>query len=163
MATDIVWPDRLPEATLDDYELDHVDTLLNTDYVSGDDRSRSLYLNAPTDIPVSWIMTDIQFRIFEGWYRLVIDNGSRWFSMLLKTSKSIDNNEVKFRGIYKASALGGARWRVKATVRIRERQTINESELLAYLLGTDDGNLAAFNKRFKNILSVYYTRSWIDE
>lgn len=158
--TDIVWPaDLLPEASLDDYELQHVDTLLVTDFVSGDDRSRNLYLNAPTDVPVSWLMTNREFRFFEGWYRHVLQNGARWFSMVLKTSVGIADTEVKFRGIYLPRAVGGARWRVTATVRMRSRQTIDEAATIGYLAGAD-GDLAAYNAAFLSILQSYYTRSW---
>lgn len=157
--TDIVWPALLPQASLDDYELQHVDTLLVTDFVSGDDRSRNLYVNAPTDVPVSWLMTDREFSLFEGWYRWALDNGARWFTMMLKTSLSIGDNEVKFRGIYKAKPQGSARWRVSATLRIRQRQTIDEATTVGYLAGAD-GDLAAFNVELQRILRDYYTRSW---
>lgn len=124
-----VYPSQLPLPVQSGYGLQHVSPMIRTEMQSGRARQRRTFTSVPSAVTVSWIMTQGQAVIFEGWFR---DNagagdGASWFTMPLDAPVGLDDYECRFTDIYAGPTLiGFNKWQFDATLEIRERPIIGD-------------------------------------
>ena len=138
MPATVSWPDKLPLPTFEGYGIEPQDGVLRTEMEAGPARQRRRYTQTPSRIPVRWRFSQLEFGIFEAWYKWKGKEGATWFSMTLLGGIGMGPHEARFVGSgnspYKASpqrgGLGqGARWIVTTTLEIRERPVLSEPAL----------------------------------
>ncbi|MEE4464966.1 hypothetical protein V2S84_23080 [Azotobacter chroococcum] len=119
----IQYPDYLPVPLRDSYGFEAVSPMVRSDLQSGRARQRRRYTSVPTMASVSWLMTDLQARMFEAWFEEVLISGSEWFEMPLKTPLGgLQNFACRFTDIYRGPTLVGVSlWRFTAELELRER------------------------------------------
>jgi hypothetical protein len=78
----------------------------------------------PSKASVSWLLTDGQAQLLEGWFAYVINDGADWFDCPLKTQHGIRTHGCRFTDIYQGPELvGPGLWRITAELELRERPT----------------------------------------
>ena len=123
------YPAELPPPELDGYRLQPVSPFVRTELASGRARQRRRFTSTPTMIPVSWLLSLIEFELFEAWFRHTITDGADWFTGPLKTSRGIrDDYEQRFADMYEAREVGPMYWRVSARLELRDRHTASAAE-----------------------------------
>lgn len=140
----VAFPSQLPLPSREGYQLRHVDPMVRTRLASGRARQRRRFTSVPTEIPVSWVFTNLEMRLFEIWYKddaenLGIEDGTLWFTTKLQTPLGIMDYRARFTGIYRAELVGVDYWRVTAELEMYERQTLPKGSLLFpdYILHPD--------------------------
>lgn len=118
----IEYPSQLPLPLREGYGLQHVEPMQRTQLASGRARQRRRFTSVPSDVSVSWIMSQPEARLFEAWYRDVISDGAAWFQCPLKTPLGIQHYKARFTGIYRGPELVGLNhWRFTAELELIER------------------------------------------
>lgn len=126
MSTAIDYPEGLPSPLRAGYGLEHVSPVLRTTLSTGRARQRRLYTSVPSLVTVSWLLSDVQAQVFEGWFRWALVDGQSWFNCRLRTPIGHRPYQCRFVGMYRGPALVGANnWRFEAELEIFERQTID--------------------------------------
>lgn len=83
---------------------------------------RKLYDNAPSMFSVTWLLDEIEFAAFEGWFKTQINQGSDSFTMELLTGLGLVDHDVFFNPRnYKARPVG-KRTRVTARILAKQKQ-----------------------------------------
>ena len=124
MAT-IDYPVGLPMPLRNGYDTNHVSPMMRTEMQTGRARQRRRYTSVPTMASVSWIMTEKQAQLFEGFFRWTLLDGTEWFNLDLLTPLGLKPYEVRFAEMYNGPTLTGRDlWTFTAELEIKERQTI---------------------------------------
>lgn len=127
MSVDIDYPEKLPTPEQQGYAIQHVSPLTRVDMQSGRARQRRRFTSVPSMVQVSWLMTNVEAQLFEGWFRWIISDGAEWFNGPLKTPMGIKHYVCRFVDIYAGpQAVSPKYWRFTAQLEIRERQTVGE-------------------------------------
>ena len=136
MATSIDYPSYLPMPLREGYQLNHVSPFARTDMANGRAKSRRMFVSVPSMVPVSFLLTDPQAQLFEGWFKHEINDGTDWFNCKLDSPMGQKDYECRFTGMYQGPQLVGTRyWRYTAEFEIFERPVVSELE---YQFGADD-------------------------
>ncbi|WP_288659542.1 MULTISPECIES: hypothetical protein [Pseudomonas] len=118
----IQYPEGLPCALRDGYDLSPVSPLKRSEMQSGRARQRRRFTSVPTMASVSWIMNDVQGQLFEAWFRDALEDGALWFEMPLKTPEGERSYTARFTDIYSGPTLTGkSNWKFTAQLELRER------------------------------------------
>jgi hypothetical protein len=119
---------------------------------------RRLYRSVPSYPDVSWLFSDAQAALFDGWIKHAIGY-SDWFLMPLRTPLGLAPAKVRFtdKFISGKEIVGVNHWRWTATIEAFELPVITEAELTALLAGMD---LSVMNARLLALLKRWYTKSW---
>jgi len=144
--TDINYPDGLPDAQREGYDLNHVQPFRRTAMVTGRARQRRLFSSVPTLTNVNWIFQSHEAAAFEAWFRDVLNDGVEWFNMTLNTPVGIAKYVCRFTEAYKGPDLVGVRyWRIRASLEIWERPLMPHGwgEMTDFIVGADIIDLAA--------------------
>lgn len=121
------YPAGLPCALHQEYGLNHVSPLMRSELESGRARQRRRFTSVPSMANVSWIMTQAQAVLFEGWFKWTINDGADWFDMPLSSPMGVKDYECRFAGMYSGPRLTGrGMWTFSATLEVRERPVIAE-------------------------------------
>jgi len=93
-------------------------------------------------VELSWLMTNTQALLFEGWFAHGITDGADWFNIVLTTPVGrLVPYECRFTEMYDGPELVGLdSWRFKAKVEIRERPILAREWYLygqEFVLGSD--------------------------
>jgi hypothetical protein len=121
------YPTGLPYPSREGYGLQHVSPLQRTEMRSGRARQRRRFTSVPSEVQVSWLMTQEQAQIFEGFFRWGVTDGADWFNCPLQTPLGIQLYEARFTDVYDGPELVGVDyWRFTAQLEIRERQTLTK-------------------------------------
>lgn len=121
-------PSWLPSPELSGYGLQHVDTTMRTPMESGRARQRQRFTSAPTMATVSWVLTENQAGLFEGWFRWALKDGTEWVNLELKTPMGYKAYVCRFVGMYDGpEPFAFTDWRIQARVEIRDRQTYSRA------------------------------------
>lgn len=122
----IQWPENLPCALREGYNLRTVSPLARTEMQSGRARQRRKFTSVPTMASVSWLMNDVQARFFESWWEGVLVSGSEWFEVPLRTPIGIRTYIARFTDVYQGPTLTGqGHWRITAELELRDRPIID--------------------------------------
>ena len=112
------WPTALPLPTMAGYSV----TMLDANNARGGGsfgpvKSRNRFTRQSAQIPVSYMMTDVQFGIFEAWWHWIINDGAGWFQSY-QDGETYALNDSRFVGGYQAAMQGGGHWAVSALLLI---------------------------------------------
>ena len=69
----------------------------------------------PVFFKVSWFFTDLEFQVFEGFFKHELTSGSKLFDLNLKVGGGLRSHEVYFNKNY-SSKLAGKQWRVSGNL-----------------------------------------------
>lgn len=121
--TEITYPDGLPCAIRDGYDLSHVQPFIRTEMDSGRARQRRRFSSVPTMANVSWIFPgDAYCAAFEAWFRDALHDGAEWFNMPIKTPIGEQEYVCRFTRMYQGPTLvGKGMWRITSVLEIFER------------------------------------------
>jgi hypothetical protein len=137
MAVEEEWPDILPLPTFEGYGIEPFDGVDRTEMEQGEARQTQNYTNVPDRRPVRWRFTQVQFAIFESWFKTKADRGAEWFGITLLSGLGMVEHEARFAGKgsspYKATPIRGdrtgAKWYVTSTLEVRQPPTLDEEAL----------------------------------
>lgn len=134
-----VYPEGLPCPLRENYAFTPVNNIRRTPMDSGRARQRIEFLNAPSMVSLSWIMSAPQATLFEAWASQVV--GAGWFAMTLLTPLGFDQQEVRFTETPTGGELTGKfLWRYRVTCELRTRPLLQPgwAEILPeYILDAD--------------------------
>lgn len=125
--TDIDWPEELPHPQISSHQLNPISPFRRTNMDSGRARSRRWFSSVPTIGEFVWIMTDVQARYFELWFKSALNDGVEWFNVPRKTPLGQSILVARFASMYVGPTLWGRdRWQYTAQLEIWERPTMPE-------------------------------------
>ena len=137
----IAYPEGLPEPQRDGYGFQPVSPLARSEMQSGRTRQRRRFTSVPTVATVTWLFTEVEAQLFEGWFEHVLLSGSLPFNCPLKTPLGFDNYKAEFVDIYDGPVLVGVDdWRFSAQLRLLKRPLISKDlvvEVPDYILDAD--------------------------
>ena len=108
-----------------------VSPILRSPKVSGRAVQRRLYASVPTVAAVSWLLSDVQAQLFEGWFEHVLVSGTSWFECQFKTPMGLDDYEARFTDIYsRPTLLGVSHWRFTANLELFKRPVVDAERVL---------------------------------
>ena len=127
----IAYPEGLPLPLRDGYGFEPVSPLLRSQKMSGRAVQRRLYKSVPTEASVSWLLSDEQTQLFEGWFEHVLISGVMWFEVRLKTPLGLETYEARFKDIYSGPTLVGvSHWRFTAVLELFQRPVVDADWVL---------------------------------
>ena len=121
----------LPLPLLKNHSLKRKSMRIETAMDSGYSRSRNRFKNPPTEMAVSFLFTNDQQEVFEGWYQHVINNGANWFVMPVKTGGVVADHQCKFVGDYSMKAPSNSLWSITAKLLVKNLRVISEDETIS--------------------------------
>ena len=120
--TDINFPEGLPCALRDGYDLNHVQPFQRTTMADGRAIQRRRFSSVPTLSNVSWVFKENEAALFEAWFRDVANDGAAWFNCRLRTPIGTEDYVCRFAEMYRGPQLvGRSHWRISAVLEIFER------------------------------------------
>lgn len=127
MTTNIDFPKMLPTPLRNGYGLKSGPTFARTTMASGRAKQRPVNKVVPTMVPVTFLLTQEQAQIFEGWFNYEINYGTAWFNCQLDSPMGLRPYECRFTDMYEGPKLRGLRhWEYTAQLEIFERPIITE-------------------------------------
>lgn len=111
-----VWPTCLPLAKIDGYTV----ALGDANNVRGGGKfgpalSRNRFTRQTASISIALVMTELQFGIFEAWWRHIIHDGASWFTQK-QDCEGLQDSTCRFVGGYQAALQTAGVWSVSASV-----------------------------------------------
>lgn len=150
-------PDGLPLPVGDDYGFKPVSPIVRTTMASGRAMQRRRFGSVPTLLPVTWLLSSEEARLFEGWCKWGI-GWIDWFLCPIKTPLGLNPTRARFTDIYEGPKfVGDGLWRYTATLELYELPVVDESELMDLLVGMP---LPAMNAALRVLLERWYSKSW---
>jgi len=95
--------------------------------------SRNRFTNIPVIQTFNWYFVPLEFELFKSFFKYTLENGTKWFTLMVWTGSSYASASVQFIEDYKASATGSEDTRVSAKIQIRNLQTLDPGA--AWLIG----------------------------
>lgn len=115
-----VYPEGLPCPLRESYAFTPVNNIRRTPMDSGRARQRIEFRNVPTMVNLSWVMTELQARLFEAWSAQVA--GAGWLEMELLTPLGFETTEVRFTETPVGGELTGKfLWKYHVVCEVRNR------------------------------------------
>lgn len=150
-------PDGLPLPLMEGYGFTPVSPVSSTQMITGRSRRRRIYRSTPTRVSVTWLLTDQQGQLFEGWYRWGI-NAVDWFLCPIKSPMGLKMTKAQFVEIYTGPSLVSGRfWRYTAELELFDLPVPDEATFLELLLGMP---VPQMNAAISAELLRWYTKSW---
>lgn len=152
-----VYPEGLPCPLRESYAFTPVNNIRRTNMDSGRARQRIEFRNVPTMVQLSWIMTEVQARLFEAWTAQIV--GAGWFTMELLTPLGFNAHEVRFTETPVGGELTGKfLWKYRVVCEVRNRPLLDPgwAELLPdFVLDADIFDYAMNREWPLNAWQVY--------
>ncbi len=129
ITTSVNWPETLPPPLIDGYAASPVSPVLRTELESGRAIMRRRYVSTPVMLAVSWLLNDEQAGIFESFFYSTLEDGIKWFNIVLRLPGKADEERVavRFTDIYSGPVLtGGMLWEYTATLEMWERYVVTK-------------------------------------
>lgn len=117
----IAWLSRLPIPLISGASNQELKNIQHNEVETGPARFELLSEHGPAKFNVSWLFTDLENQLFEGWYKHELSFGAKAFDMDLKVGAGLKSHECYFLGHHKSS-MSGKLNKVKATLLIIEKQ-----------------------------------------
>lgn len=150
-------PDGLPLPLQEGYAFSPVSPVSSTQMITGRSLRRRIYRSTPTRVSVTWLLTDKQAQLFEGWYRWGV-NAVDWFLCPIKSPMGLKMTKAQFVDIYTGPALvSGRLWRYTAELELFDLPVPDEATFLELLLGMP---VPQMNAAISAELQRWYTKSW---
>jgi hypothetical protein len=102
------WPEGLPGPELGGYSVQTGNTLQRTQMDSGRARQRRRFTSVPVIANATWIFSEPEAQVFEGFFKHIINDGADYFELPLKTNMSYKNYIARFTEIYQGPESFGA-------------------------------------------------------
>jgi hypothetical protein len=123
------YPSLLPSPLLSGYNLQQQPNLLRTEMDSGRSRQRRRFVNVPSQAALTFIFTETQASIFEGWIVHGLLGATAWFEIALKTPLGMKTCQSRFiSNPLETSTVVGQHWQYQASVEILYRPTLTEEQ-----------------------------------
>jgi len=135
MTTTVSWPTSLPEPNLEGFGIDDTPPVIRSDFEQGAARQRRRFTAVQSEFPASWVFSQWEFGIFEGFEEHDAKYGAEWFAIDLQGSTGWAPHEARFKGKTKKDYRGGI-WVVSGILEVRERPKLSAAEY--ELLKTED-------------------------
>lgn len=150
-------PDDLPLPVGEGYGFKPVSPIVRTQMASGRAIQRRRFLSVPTVLPVSWLFTAEEAKLFEGWCKWGI-GWADWFLCPIKSPLGLKPTRARFVDIYEGPEfVADDLWRYTATLELFELPILNEAELTDLLAGMD---IRVMNAALRSLLERWHTKSW---
>ncbi|VVO23950.1 hypothetical protein [Pseudomonas fluorescens] len=137
----LAYPEGLPLPLREGYGFDPVSPMTSSALVTGRKIRRRAYRSVPTVAAVSWLMSDTQAQLFEGWFEHVLISGTAPFECQFKTPTGLDDYQARFTDIYSGPTLVGvSHWRFTANLELLKRPLVDAEWVLfapEYILMSD--------------------------
>jgi len=118
---------------------------------------RRRFGNVPTLLPVTWLLSSKEAKMFEGWCKLSI-GWVDWFLCPIMTPMGLNPTRARFTDIYDGPKfVSDDLWRYTATLELFELPVVDEAALTELLLGMP---LPVMNAALTAELVRWYTKSW---
>lgn len=119
------WPTALPKPTIDGYGVQPFDQTLRQQFESGPGRARRRFFTPYEKVTASWSFSADEFASFRTWYLSTTgaNGGAAWFTIDLAygdASGFLASVEARFGGPYQATLQSALRWKVSATLELRD-------------------------------------------
>ncbi|WP_339546331.1 hypothetical protein [Pseudomonas sp. RA_35y_Pfl2_P32] len=151
------FPDDLPLPVGEGYGFKPVSPIVRTPMASGRAMQRRRFLSVPTILPVSWLLTSEEAKLFEGWCKWGI-GWADWFLCPIKSPLGLKPTRARFTDIYEGPEfVADDLWRYTATLELFELPILNEADLTDLLAGMD---IAVMSAELRSLLERWYTKSW---
>jgi hypothetical protein len=151
------FPDDLPLPVGEGYGFKPVSPIVRTPMASGRAMQRRRFLSVPTILPVSWLLTSEEAKLFEGWCKWGI-GWADWFLCPIKSPLGLKPTRARFTDIYEGPEfVADDLWRYTATLELFELPILNEVDLTDLLAGMD---ISVMNVQLRGLLERWYTKSW---
>lgn len=111
----VTWLSRLPIPLIAGYANKEDNKVRANNVETGPPRFELLSEHGFTSFTVTWFFTQLEFQLFEGWYKHEITFGAKSFDMEIKVGAGLLSHEFYFNKGYKPS-LVGKKWKVKAVL-----------------------------------------------
>jgi hypothetical protein len=96
---------------------------------TGRAKQRRLYTDVPTYAKISWLLTDEQTQLFEGFCRDALKDCVNWFVVPLRTPLGLGGHTVRFTDGYDGPAdAGPGLWRISGELEFLKRPLIPVGE-----------------------------------
>jgi hypothetical protein len=122
----IAYPEGLPSLLREGYDFTPVSPIARTQLANGRAVQRRRFSSVPTVASVSWLLSDAQAQLFEGWFEHILLSGSLWFECPLKSPLGIEAYQARFTDIYSGPTLVGvSHWRFTANLELFKRPLVD--------------------------------------
>ena len=158
--TTVTWPDRLPAPTIVGYGVQPGEAIVRTEMEAGPARQRRRFTQVPSHVSVRWVMDDLQFALFEAWYKFYAKEGAEWFSVNLYGGLGTQAQEARFTRQFHATLVTGACWEVTSELEIREWPTLTVGGLDIVLREDITGLIAAISDLGTAVNDTLPTNPW---
>ena len=116
------FPEALPSPLLSGKKARKIDGVERTQMQSGRTFSRLVFDDTPTDITLSWYLTQAEAFLFEQWHREAIKSGALEFIMPITMSDGLRDRVVKFMDMYDGpNKIAPRIWQISAPVQMRDQ------------------------------------------
>lgn len=117
-----IYPSTLPNVKMQGYGYKPGNPNIRTEMESGYSRVRRRFLNAPTEMKVSWSFSLAELGIFEKFYEKELFAGSAWFHIKLVNGTGESTYLARFTEPYDVKTEAKEfRWSVSATLETLDR------------------------------------------
>lgn len=134
------YPINLPIPLVTGYSHPDSVKVRSNDVTTGPPRFELLSEDGPSFPVVNWRFTQLQFQVFEGWYKWALTFGAKSFEMRLKVGAGLKEHICYFDKTYKPS-LQGKLWKVTASLITTEKFYDTESDYNAALALLEDRDI----------------------
>lgn len=155
MASLIDYPTGLPAPLLRAYKPKELEAWRSNDTQIGPPRYEKLTDNPPVFFNAAFSFSEMEYQLFEGWFKYETDLGSKSFNINLKVGAGYQPHECYFNSSYDSS-LNGKRWQVScklvAIEKVRDNQDIYDD--LKLLFENIEPPVGAWIDKFNYIMEV---------
>ena len=139
------WPSQFPLPT-SALNLDGLDNAVRTTMEAGTVRQRRRFTVEALQVKATWELSDVELEVFTAFHKHRINLGNDWFVLPMPSGGGIKDHVVRMvQGKFSQDYQNVGRWRVSATLDVRDRETLSSAVLDVFVeIGTDPDSLAAF-------------------
>lgn len=108
----VSWPDLLPAPLASGYGYQAQASFIRTNMDSGLARQRRRFVRIPSTVSVSWIFTQEQLALFEGFVHYDITDGADWFYAEIANGQDLQSVSARMIGAPKVDLIEPGIWHV---------------------------------------------------
>jgi len=122
MAVYLRWPEKLPLPLLKKHSITPGNPLIESKLDSGYSRVRRRFESVPDTMPASWLFSDVEASLFNGFYEHALNAGANSFVLPVLLPEGLIDHVVRFKPpIKKLQPLSKKLWRLDANLWIERR------------------------------------------
>ena len=125
---------------------------------SGTVRQRRRFTVEALQVKVSWELSDVELEVFTAFHKHRLNLGNDWFTLPMPSGGGVKDHTVRFvQGKFSQDYQNVGRWRVSATMDVRDRDTLSAAVLDVFMeAGTDPVALQAFVTSVNNLHNLVH-------